>query len=390
MRHNFMLEDQTTAANPNNARPAARRAGLAEHALPPSPPAPGEEWPFVSIVIPCFNEERFIFKVLENFAGQYQPARSEIIVVDGRSTDSTRERVAEFKRAYPNLPVRLVDNPARNIPAGVNLGIEAARGDVIVRMDAHSIPSANYVRRCVEQLGGTEDVAVVGMPWRIQPGAETRAARAIALAVAHPFGIGDAKYRMPERAATEFVDTVPFGVFRKSLWREVGGFNERLLANEDYDFHYRIRARGGRILLDTSGHSLYFARPTVKELAQQYFRYGTWKAQMVKLHPRSLRPRHLVAPAFVAWITSTAFLGFWWRPAWLLLLLAVVPYALLSLWCAFQLARRARDLSLLPLIAGIFPVLHVAWGGSFWLGLIRAPRQKAEIAEIKGRDRELN
>jgi len=340
-------------------------------------PAPGEP-PFVSIVIPCFNEERYIYKVLENLAGQYQSGRFEIVVVDGRSTDATRERVADFKRAYPSLRVRLVDNPVRNIPAGVNLGIADARGDVIVRMDAHSIPSANYVRRCVEQLEGAEEVAVVGMPWRIRPGAETRAARAVALAVAHPFGIGDAKYRMPDRAATEFVDTVPFGVFRKSLWREVGGFNEALLANEDYDFHYRIRERGGRILLDTSGHSLYFARPTIRELARQYFRYGTWKAQMVKLHPRSLRWRHLVAPAFVAGVLLTALAGFWWRPAWLLLLAAVVPYTLLSLLCAFQLARRARELSLLPLIALIFPVLHVAWGSSFWLGLLRAPRLQTE------------
>jgi cellulose synthase/poly-beta-1,6-N-acetylglucosamine synthase-like glycosyltransferase len=377
-----MLEDQTTA-NPNYGRLAAARAGLpAEQPAPapaPAPPAPGEV-PFVSIVIPCYNEERYIFKVLENLAGQYQPGRSEIVVVDGRSTDATRERIAEFKRVYPNLPVRLVDNPARNIPAGVNLGIEEARGDVIVRMDAHSIPSANYVRRCVEQLDGAargaggEEVAVVGMPWRIQPGAETPTARAIALAVAHPFGIGDAKYRMPERATTEFVDTVPFGVFRKSLWREVGGFNEALLANEDYDFHYRIRARGGRILLDASGHSLYFARPTVKELARQYFRYGTWKAQMLKLHPRSLRWRHMVAPAFVAGVLSTALLGFWWPAAWLIMLLAVIPYTLLSLFCAFRLARRGRELSLLPLIAVIFPVLHVAWGSSFWLGLVRAPR----------------
>ena len=379
-----MLEDQTTA-NPNSARHAAR-AGFAEHAsYPPHAAAPGE-LPFVSIVIPCFNEERFIFKVLENLAGQYQPGRSEIVVVDGRSTDATRERVAEFKRAYPNLPVRLVDNPARNIPAGVNLGIEAARGDVIVRMDAHSIPSSNYVRRCVEQLGGAAwesncEVAVVGMPWRIRPGAGTRAARAIALAVAHPFGIGDAKYRMAEGAATEFVDTVPFGVFRKSLWREIGGFNEELLANEDYDFFYRVRTRGGRILLDTSGHSLYFARPTLKELARQYARYGAWKAQMVKLHPRSLRWRHLVAPAFVAGVASTALLGFWWRPAWWLLLLAVVPYASLSLVCALQLARRGRDLSLLPLVAIIFPLLHVAWGSSFWLGLLRAPRRKVEVKE---------
>jgi glycosyltransferase involved in cell wall biosynthesis len=374
-----MLEDQPTT-NLQSARAAARAGIVASPSAHPAPLAPGEP-PFVSIVIPCYNEERFIHKVLENLAGQYQPARSEIIVVDGRSTDQTRERVAEFKRAYPSLRVRLVDNPARNIPAGVNLGIKEAQGEIIVRMDAHSIPSANYVRRCVEQLTcgaeGDEEVSVVGMPWRIQPGAETRAARAVALAVAHPFGIGDAKYRMPDRAATEFVDTVPFGVFRKSLWQAVGGFNEALLANEDYDFHYRIRQRGGRILLDTSGHSLYFARPTIAELARQYFRYGSWKAQMVKLHPRSLRWRHLVAPAFVAGVASTALLGFLWRPAWWLLLLGVLPYALLSLVCAFQLARRGRDMSLLPLIAVIFPVLHVAWGSSFWLGLVRAPRGAA-------------
>jgi glycosyltransferase involved in cell wall biosynthesis len=384
----FMLEDRTTA-NTNNAGRAAR-AAVAEHA-PPSPArAALGEWPFVSIVIPCYNEERFIFKVLENFAGQYQPGRSEIVVVDGRSTDATREQVAEFKRAYPNLPVRLVDNPARNIPVGVNLGIAEARGDVIVRMDAHSIPSSNYVRRCVERLGagasdGREEdaVAVVGMPIRVQPGADTRAARAVALAVAHPFGIGDAKYRRPEHAAeTGFVDTVPFGVFRKSLWREVGGFDEQLLANEDYDFFYRIRTRGGRILLDTSGHILYFARATVTEVARQYFRYGSWKAQMVKLHPRSLRWRHLVAPAFVAGVASTALLGFWWRPAWWLLAAALLPYASLSLYCAFRAARRARDLSLLPFIALVFLVLHVAWGSSFLLGLIRSPRREVEMKSV--------
>lgn len=376
-----MLEDQPTK-NLQSARAAATREGVAAAAtIPPLPAshAPGD-LPSVSIVVPCYNEERYIYKVLENLAGQYQPTHSEIIVVDGRSTDGTRERVAEFKRAYPNLRVRLVDNPARQIPAGVNLGIEAASGDIIVRMDAHAIPSANYVRYCVKQLeDGAEgeraaagDVAVVGMPIRIYPGAETRAARAIALAVGHPFGIGDAKYRMPDRTAAEFVDTVPFGVFRKSLWREVGGFNEALLTNEDYDFHYRIRQRGKRILLDPSGHTIYYARPTIVELARQYFRYGTWKAQMVKLHPRSLRPRHLVAPAFVAGIVSTALVGFWWRPAWWLLALALLPYALLALACAFKLARRGRDMRLLPFVAVIFPVLHVAWGSSFgWAWCVR-------------------
>lgn len=388
-----MLEDQPTT-NLQSARTAARAgSGASPSSTATTPHALHAlaEPPFVSIVIPCYNEERFIYKVLENLAGQYQPTHSEIIVVDGHSTDRTRERVAEFKRAYPSLRVRLVDNPARQIPAGVNLGIREAGGEIIARMDAHAIPSANYVRRCVEQLGrgsaegdGAAEVAVVGMPVRIQPGVETRAARAIALAVAHPFGIGDAKYRMPDLNAEEFVDTVPFGVFRKSLWQEVGGFNEDLLSNEDYDFHYRIRQRGGRILLDPAGHTLYFARPTIRELARQYFRYGTWKAQMVKLHPRSLRLRHLVAPAFVAGIVSTALAGFWWRPAWWLLLLALVPYTLLALVCAFKLARRGHDMALLPFVAVIFPVLHVTWGSSFWLGLVRAPRRAKESGGSKG------
>jgi glycosyltransferase involved in cell wall biosynthesis len=369
-----MFKEQT-AVNTDNGQ-SAERAIVAAHT-----PA-FDELPFVSVVIPCFNEERYIQKVLENLAAQYAPARSEIIVVDGRSTDRTREEIAEFREAHPDLQVRLIDNPVRNIPAGVNLGIKEARGEVIVRMDAHSIPSSNYVRRCVEQLGGAE---VVGMPWRIQPGAETLAARAIALSVAHPFGIGDAKYRLPDRAAAaEFVDTVPFGVFRKNLWAEVGGFNEQLLANEDYDFHYRVRARGGRILLDTSGHSLYFARPTIKELARQYFRYGTWKAQMVKLHPRSLRLRHLVAPVFVASVLSSALVGFWWRPAWLALLVVVVPYALLSLVCAARLASKGRELRSMPVVSFVFLVIHAAWGSSFLLGLLRspaaAPRQRIETS----------
>jgi cellulose synthase/poly-beta-1,6-N-acetylglucosamine synthase-like glycosyltransferase len=358
-----MFEDQTVV-NDGSSRVEARGDTVA---------GAGGEMPFVSVVIPCFNEERYIVKVLERVCGQYAPARSEIIVVDGRSTDGTRERVAEFTRTYPSVRVRLIDNPARNIPTAVNLGINDARGDIIVRMDAHSIPSTNYVRRCVEQLGGAE---VVGMPWRIRPGAETPAARAVALAVAHPFGIGDAKYRMPDGAPTEFVDTVPFGVFRKSLWAELGGFNEELLANEDYDFHYRVRQRGGRILLDTSGHSLYFARPTIKELARQYVRYGTWKAQMVKLHPRSLRLRHLVAPVFVASLIVSGAAGFWWRPAWLALLGIVLPYALLSLLCAYKLARRAGELKLMPIISFVFLVIHTTWGGSFLLGLVRAPRRE--------------
>ena len=327
----------------------------------------------VSVVIPCYNEQGFIGKVLENLADQYASARYEIIVVDGMSTDKTREVVSEFMLRRPEIAVRLVDNPAKNIPTALNLGIESARHEIIVRMDAHSVPSENYVRRCVESLG-EEGVSVVGMPWRIKARAETTQARAIALAVAHPFGIGDAKYRL-SNSESQFVDTVPFGAFRKSLWREIGGFNEALLANEDYDFHYRVRQHGGGILLDVGGHSDYFARGSFKELAVQYFRYGRWKAQMVKLNPRSLRVRQLVAPVFVLSIVSLLLLGLWWRLALLALLLVLTPYVALAVFFAFKLSRRAGDWRLLPAIVVAFLIIHIAWGSSFLTGLIHSPQR---------------
>lgn len=327
----------------------------------------------VSVVIPCYNEERFIGKVLDNLAEQYAPARYEIIIVDGMSTDQTRSVVSEFIERRPEIAVRVVDNPARNIPTALNLGIESARHEIIVRMDAHSVPSKNYVRRCVESLG-RDEVSVVGMPWHICASAETLAARAIALAVAHPFGIGDAKYRL-SNSESQFVDTVPFGAFRKSLWRELGGFNEQLLANEDYDFHYRVRQRGGRILLDTGGHSDYFARGSFKALATQYFRYGRWKAQMVKLNPRSLRLRQLVAPAFVLSIVSLILVGLWWRLAFAGLLLVLAPYVALASFFAFKLSRRAGDWRLLPSIFLAFLIIHLAWGSSFLTGLIYSPQR---------------
>lgn len=326
----------------------------------------------VSVVIPCLNEERYIGKVLESLARQYEAGRYEIIVVDGMSTDDTRGVIAEFAARHAGVRVRVVDNPARHIPKALNLGIEHADGDLIMRMDAHSVPSANYVRRCAELLSGTK-ASVVGMPWRIRPGADSAVARAIALAVAHPFGIGDARYRLTGSPA-QFVDTVPFGAFRKSLWEEVGGFNESLLANEDYDFNYRIRRRGGLILLDTSAHSEYFARPRLQDLARQYLRYGRWKAQMLKLHPRSVRWRHLVAPAFVSCLVLLGALSWWWWPARWLLSAVVGTYALAALFFAFRLARGGGR-ALVPLIAIVFFVLHSTWGGGFLLGLLPSTRR---------------
>lgn len=336
-------------------------------------PAVGTE--SVSVVIPCYNEERYIAKTLENLAEQYDPEHYEIIVVDGMSEDRTREVVADFQKRHPQVAVKLIDNPAQGIPSGLNLGIAAARGEIIARIDAHAIASQNYIRRCVEVLHKGE-AAIVGMPCRVCPGDDTLIARAIALAVSHPFGIGDARYRLASGSAPqETVDTVAFACFKKSLWKELGGFNEDLLTNEDYDFNYRARLSGGRVLLDRSGHCDYFARSTVRGLAAQYFRYGQWKARMVKMHPRSIKLRHTAAPAFVASIVLLTAIGFLWNIGEWLLLLEAATYFLVAVLFGAQAVRRARGRFLVILILPIvFFSIHVTWGTSFLLGLARPTR----------------
>ena len=334
--------------------------------------------PSVSVIIPCYNEERFIGKALNNLAEQYAPEDYEIVIVDGISDDRTREVVDEFRQSNPNLSVRLLDNPARTIPHALNLGIAAARGEIIARMDAHAVPSAGYIRRCVEVLS-EGNAAVVGMPCRVRPGADTATARAIALAVSHPFGIGDAKYRLggdgDPRAdhgqAQEEVDTVAFACFSKSLWSRLGGFDENLLTNEDYDFNYRVRAGGARVVLDCQAYSDYFARPTLSKLAAQYFRYGAWKARMIRSRPRALKLRQLAAPVFVASIPLLAAAGFWRSMAWTMLGLEVVTYVLAALYFAYRATQKqqagAAVMWLLPIA---FFTIHFSWGTSFLLGLV--------------------
>jgi succinoglycan biosynthesis protein ExoA len=331
---------------------------------------------FVSVVIPCYNEERFILKALDQLSEQYDNTHYEITVVDGMSTDKTRELVNQFKAEHPELEVRLVDNPARNIPTALNLGVAAAKGDIIARMDAHAVPSQGYVRRCVEVLHENKQAGVVGMPCHVLPGAETLMAQAIASGVSHPFGIGDAKYRLQAGAAPqEAVDTVAFACFRKELWQDLGGFNESLLTNEDYDFNYRVRHSGRTVLLDRSGHCDYFARTTLGELATQYRRYGGWKARMVRLHPASIKLRHLVAPVFVLSLLVLTILSILWYPFALLLGLEIGFYLAFALFCAWQVkSRTGASLAIVLLMPFVFLTIHLTWGVSFLLGLVRQPK----------------
>ena len=324
----------------------------------------------VSVVIPCYNEEKFIGKALEQLADQFPPQRYEIIVVDGLSTDRTRDVIGELQQRHPELIFSIVDNPARNIPTALNLGVSAASGNIIARMDAHAVPCDGYIQRCVGVLGTTK-AGAVGMPCIVKPGADTQLARAIALAVSHPFGIGDAKYRLGAAGPVqESVDTVAFACFRKRLWVEVGGFNELLLTNEDYEFNYRVRQSGRPVILDRTGHSEYFARTTVRALAQQYWRYGGWKARMIRLRPGSIKVRHMVAPIFVLSLIGLGVASFFWSPARWLLFCDLAIYLLATMVAAWHATNRSGLGALWFFMPPVFATIHLTWGLSFLLYLI--------------------
>jgi glycosyltransferase involved in cell wall biosynthesis len=323
--------------------------------------------PRVSVIVPCYNEAESIGWLLEALARQdLRRARVEVVIADGRSEDSTRAVVRQAAQAWPRLAIRVVDNPDRTIPAALNRAIAASRGDILVRLDAHSIPAPDYLRRCLDSLTAHQ-AANVGGVWEIEPGGRGWMARSIARAAAHPLGAGDARYRI--RGAAGPVETVPFGAFPRSWLRRVGGFDETLLTNEDYEFNHRLRQAGGLVWFDPSIRSSYTARRSLPELWRQYARYGFWKARMLLRHPRSLRWRQALPPLFVLTTVLGLVLGMWWPAARRLLAIEWAAYALVLLAAALAAAIRDRSVSMILGLPVVWASMHLVWGGSFWIGL---------------------
>lgn len=330
--------------------------------------------PTVSIVVPCFNEARTIAKLLAAIYDQdVRRSDLEVIIADGLSSDATRERIESFRVAHKDLSIRVIDNLKRTIPAGLNTAIANARGDVIVRLDAHCVPDANYVSACLAALGAERGWNVGGV-WIIRPGAIGWVAASIALAASHPLGVGDALYRVGRRA--QKVDTVPFGAFRKGLIDKIGGFNESLLSNEDYEFNARIRKAGGTVWLDPAIKSIYFARATLGELARQYARYGYWKWQMLRRYPGTLRLRQAGPPLLVLSLMALAVAGFAWPLFHLGLIFEVVSYIALLLGAALFKALEEKQPQLLVGIPLAMATMHLSWGVAFLASLVGLGRRK--------------
>jgi glycosyltransferase involved in cell wall biosynthesis len=322
--------------------------------------------PVVSVIVPCRNEARYIGPCLESLLSADYPAeRLEILVVDGMSDDGTAERVREF--AGRDARVRLLLNPKRIVPCAMNVGLAAARGDVIMRMDAHSDYPPNYIPALVGWLERT-GADNVGGACHTVPADDSPTAQAIALALAHPFGIGNAWFRRGVTAPTR-VDTVPFGCFRPELFRRIGGFDEELVRNQDDELNFRILRHGGSVLLVPDVVCRYYARSSFRQLGRTYYQYGLFKPLVAYKIGRVMTARQLAPPAFVLTLLICAAAAPWSMAARVALGLVILAYATVALGMGLNGAR-GRGARTGALLAGAFATLHISYGLGFLAGTI--------------------
>jgi succinoglycan biosynthesis protein ExoA len=325
--------------------------------------------PEISIIIPCYNEEKTIAQVLSAILEQSIDIRTcEVVIADGMSSDKTRAAIEDFANNHKELCVRVVDNPKRHIPSALNTAINASKGQYIVRLDAHCIPERTYVARCIAHLKN-DTAENIGGVWIIEPGEVTPIARAIAVAASNVIGTGNAAYRQAGSGEGS-TDTVPFGSFKRSLFDNIGLYDEKLLSNEDYDLNVRIRNAGGQVYLDPKIQCIYFARTSLKSLAKQYWRYGFWKVKMLSKYPDSIRWRQALPPLFVFSLAVLLCISMF-MPVYLLLTATLVSLYLAMVAISVAIDKRSKNLTFMEKIlsATAVIIMHFSWASGFLVSL---------------------
>jgi glycosyltransferase involved in cell wall biosynthesis len=333
----------------------------------------------VSIVTPCRNEEKFIGRCLDSVITQDFPKeRMEVLVIDGRSTDRTRGIVEAY--AKENRFIKLMDNPGSIQTLATNIGIRASKGGVIIRMDAHAEYPKEYISRLLYWLE-TNKVDCVGGLWITKPGDNTSIAEAIALALSSPFGVGNAYYRIGIKES-KWVDTVPYGCYKKEVFDRVGLFNENLNRTDDIEFNLRLKRAGGKILLVPEIVSHYYARSTLMSLAKQNFGNGFWVLYSLRFVKLPFSLRHLVPFFFVSSLLGSWVISFLYPLFIYLLALTFGLYLSLNLFVSCHLSLR-NGVKYFPLLVVTFFTLHVSYGlGSLW-GIFKLFLAKLRLGQVK-------
>ena len=319
--------------------------------------------PIVSVVMPVYNEEKYIEKCIDSLLLQDYPIENmEWIFVDGCSKDKTVELIEAYRVKYPEL-IKILNNPNKIVPYAMNIGISASSGRFIVRLDAHADYAIDYISKCVHYLEETDAENVGGV-------AETKAngfvGNAIAKMLSSRFGVGNSQFRTNGKSG--YVDTVPFGAFKREVFSKYGGYDERLVRNQDNEMNFRIRENGGKIYLANDIRLSYYCRDSVSGIASMARKNGMWNIITMKLCPGSMGVRHFIPLAVVASIVALALLGFAHFSFWLLLLAELALYLFLDILFSIRLSSGVKEFFVILLL---FPIFHITYGIGSLVGITK-------------------
>lgn len=319
--------------------------------------------PLVSVVIPCRNEVASIEGCIRSILAQQSPPGDfEVLVADGMSDDGTRDILSRLAAESPRI--RVIDNEQRIVSTGLNAGIRAAHGEIIIRMDAHTRYAPDYIFQCLETLQRT-GADNVGGPW-VARGSQY-VSRAIAATFHSPFVMGGARshdlhYEGP-------VDSVYLGCWPRTVFDRIGMFDEELVRNQDDEFNLRLSRAGGKIWQSPRIQSWYEPRSSLRVLSKQYQQYGYWKVQVIRKHHQPASIRHLIPGGFVLAVLALPILALWLPIAGRCWLGMLAVYSVLTLTAAcFTAAKYGWQLyPLLPVVAACY---HMSYGYGFLRGVL--------------------
>ena len=331
-----------------------------------------------SIIIPVLNEERFIEECIESVVSNTDDIeKMEIIIIDGGSEDTTVEIVKKISSKYQN--VILLHNPKKITPISLNLGIKESSGEFIVRLDAHALYSKNYVNKCIQVLENSDDnIGNVGGFIETKSTNSSIFSRAVSLCLSSIFGVGISKFRISKPTKKEFVDTVPFGCFRRSLFDELGFFNEEEPRNEDLEFNQRILRADKKIILDPDIHSTYFSRSTLNKLFSQQFDNGKIVTNKYRGKESFHKLRHFVPLLFFTYLLSIPFFSLFENTYFTEANLYLYPgflYLILNVSFSIFIALRNKDILLFPSLIFVFFVIHFSYGLGSFFGLFQIEKK---------------
>ena len=318
--------------------------------------------PLVSVVVPIYQEERYIANCVDSLLSQDYPlVKMEWLFLDGGSTDRTLEILQQYQKSNVNL-IKIINNPDRSAPHAMNIGIHSAKGMYIIRIDAHAIYAPNYISQCVQYLENTDVDNVGGIAETVGVG---KIGTANADILSSVFGVGNSAFRTSETSG--YVDTVPFGAFRREIFDRIGYFNTKLPRSEDNDMNARIRAAGGKVFLAHDIHFQYLCRDSLPGLMKQGLLNGNALFLTLRENPSAMGIRHFVPFAFVVSLILLPVLSVFSKIVAFTFMAELCVYTLLNI--AFSLFFGKSKLFLYKLVA--YPLLHISYGIGSLLGLFR-------------------